>query len=281
MTPIYKKLKENGTSFYAFPGAAEDISAAYQNQNYKMYFSKYVLLNLPKQTLNPGSGTYSKPVYWDFENSAGLGYGFQRSNYGIGTYGDSMVESLRNYVANYEVTMKGSRKTNTEYYYDNTVLGTPTEKIFWKWCKKLNLIDFEPANNGDEYFGNLAEFERNNLNDDSYFPEILWKEREVIEWDAINFISGSGTQDRDGNMFEHKTYAVLADLLTKQGIAVLRVDDRGIGKSTLGPKPLELTSVEFAGDVNNSIQYLLSRNDINKNKIHIYKLTLFFKLSTN
>jgi hypothetical protein len=193
MTPIYKKLKENGTSFYAFPGAAEDISAAYQNQNYKMYFSKYVLLNLPKQTLNPGSGTYSKPVYWDFENSAGLGYGFQRSNYGIGTYGDSMVESLRNYVANYEVTMKGSRKTNTEYYYDNTVLGTPTEKIFWKWCKKLNLIDFEPANNGDEYFGNLAEFERNNLNDDSYFPEILWKEREVIEWDAINFISDGVT----------------------------------------------------------------------------------------
>ena len=42
-TPLYKKLKANGTSFYAFPGAAEDISAAYQNSNYKMYFSKYGL----------------------------------------------------------------------------------------------------------------------------------------------------------------------------------------------------------------------------------------------
>ena len=45
--PIYKFLKNNGTSFYAFPGAAEDISAAYQNSNYKMYFSKYILLDLP------------------------------------------------------------------------------------------------------------------------------------------------------------------------------------------------------------------------------------------
>ena len=40
VTPLYKALKENGTTFYAFPGAAEDISAAYQNSNYKMYFSK-------------------------------------------------------------------------------------------------------------------------------------------------------------------------------------------------------------------------------------------------
>jgi len=193
MTPLYKRLKTNGTSFYAFPGAAEDISAAYQNQNYKMYFSKYVLLNLPKQNLNPG--TNSNPVYWDFENTAGIGYGFQRSVYSTGanSYQDSMVESLRNYVANYEVSMKESRLNNTEYYYDNNVLATPTEKIFWKWCKKLNLVDFEPANNGDEYFGNLAEFERNNLNDDTYFSEILWREREVIEWNLVNIISGSSS----------------------------------------------------------------------------------------
>jgi hypothetical protein len=193
--PLYKRLKTNGTSFYAFPGAAEDISAAYQNQNYKMYFSKYVLLNLPKQNLNPG--TNSNPVYWDFENTAGIGYGFQRSVYSTGanSYQDSMVESLRNYVANYEVSMKESRLNNTEYYYDNNVLSTPTEKIFWKWCKKLNLVDFEAANNGDEYFGNLAEFERNNLNDDTYFSEILWREREVIEWTTVNFISGGGTLD--------------------------------------------------------------------------------------
>ena len=68
MTPLYKKLKSNGTSFYAFPGAAEDISAAYQNNVYKMYFSKYVLLNFPKQVIT--SGTNSNPIFWDFENDS-------------------------------------------------------------------------------------------------------------------------------------------------------------------------------------------------------------------
>lgn len=182
-TPLYKKLKTNGTTFYAFPGAAEDISAAYQNASYKMYFSKYVLLNLPAQNPSAGSGTNSKPVYWDFDNS------FQKSNVATpaSTYQDQFVESLRNYVANYEVTLKESKLNNTDYYYNNEELNTPTEKIFWKWCKKLGLIDFEQANNGDEYFGNLPEFERNNLNDDTYFPEILWKERTIKDWSILRF----------------------------------------------------------------------------------------------
>jgi hypothetical protein len=181
MTPLYKFLKSNGTSFYAFPGAAEDISSAYQNESYRMYFSKYVLLNFPKQNLQAGSGTMSKPVYWDFENS------FIKSNQATPatSYKDQFVESLRNYVANYEVTMKESRKNNTEYYYDNTVLDTPTEKIFWKWCKSLNLLDLEQANDGDEYFGSLSEFSTNDPNDNTYFPEILWRERKAQTYDII------------------------------------------------------------------------------------------------
>lgn len=183
MTPLYKFLKPNGTSFYAFPGAAEDISAAYQNQNYRMYFSKYILLNFPKQNLVAGSGIASNQVYWDFETA------FQRSNQSTPatSYKDQFVESLRNYVANFEVTLKESRLNMTEYYYDNNVLDTPTEKIFWKWCKSLNLIDFETALDGDQYFGNLTEFESNNVNDDTYFPEILWRERTTDTYDILRF----------------------------------------------------------------------------------------------
>jgi hypothetical protein len=182
--PLYKSLKKNGTSFYAFPGAAEDISASYQNENYKMYFSNYILLNFPKQnTVNPGF-TMSKPVQFDFDNA------FERDNT-IGqiatTYQDQLIDSLRNYVANQEVTIKGSRLNNTEYYYDNTALSTTSEKIFWKWCKKLNLVDFDQAIDGDEYFGNLIEFERRDNNDDTYFPEILWKERETTEYKIESF----------------------------------------------------------------------------------------------
>jgi hypothetical protein len=182
-TPLYKSVKTNGTSFYAFPSAAEDISAAYQNSNYKMYFSKYVLLNLPKQNLNTGSGTASKPVYFDFDNA------FKKSvTAGLPTdFKDQIIESLRNYVANQEVVIRESRLNNTNYYYDNNALETTTEKIFYKWAKKLNIIDFEPAIPDDEYFSSIAEFQSANINDPEYFPEYLWKERELTAWDTPTF----------------------------------------------------------------------------------------------
>ena len=186
-TPLYKSLKQNGTSFYAFPGAVEDISAAYQNSNYKMYFSKYVLLNLPKQNLV--SGTLSNPIYFDFDNS------FKRSNVATPAtnFNEAVVESLRNYVANHEVVLRESRLNNTKYYYDTNALETATEKIFFKWCKKLNLIDFEPAIPEDEYFSLLGEFQSNNLNLDDYFPEFLWKEREIVPFDALEFYETSNS----------------------------------------------------------------------------------------
>lgn len=180
-TPLYKSLKESGTSFYAFPGAQEDISAAYQNSNYKMYFSKYILLNLPKQ--NPIPGLQNEAVYFDFENS------FERSSIATPatSFKDAMIESLRNYVANHEVVMRESRLNNTKYYYDTNVLETATEKIFWKWCKKLKLIDFEPAVPSDEYNSELTEFQSADVNSDDFFTEKLWKEREVVAFDALRF----------------------------------------------------------------------------------------------
>lgn len=180
-TPLYKALKSKGTSFYAFPGAAEDISAAYQNDNYKMYFSKYILLNFPKQ--NTISGTLSKPTYFDFDSA------FQKSPNAVPTtdFSESIIESLRNYVANQEVVIRESRLNNTEYFYNTNALYTTSEKIFWKWCKKLRLIDFEPAVPDDEYFSSLSEFTSRNINDDEYFPEFLWKEREVEYYSALDF----------------------------------------------------------------------------------------------
>ena len=109
-TPLYKGLKSNGTTFYAFPGAAEDISAAYQNSNYKMYFSKYALLNFPTQNLSPG--TQSKPIYFDFENS------FRKSVNATppSDFSSQIVESLRNYVANQEIVIRESRLKTNNYY---------------------------------------------------------------------------------------------------------------------------------------------------------------------
>ncbi len=48
---------------------------------------------------------------------------------------------------------------------------------------------------------------------------------------AVLLISGAGAQDRDGTLAGHRRYLVLADYLSRAGIAVLRTDDRGVGDS--------------------------------------------------
>ena len=82
---------------------------------------------------------------------------------------------------------------------------------------------------------------------------------------AAVLITGSGPQDRDETIMEHKIFAVIADHLTKKGFIILRVDDRGVGKST-GQFSIS-TSEDFAKDVSSSVDYLLSRPEVDKKKI--------------
>jgi pimeloyl-ACP methyl ester carboxylesterase len=78
-------------------------------------------------------------------------------------------------------------------------------------------------------------------------------------------ITGSGLQDRDETIAGHKPFAIIADYLTRQGMAVLRVDDRNMGKSTGEVK--KATSADFANDVIAGINYLRTRKDIDTNRI--------------
>ncbi len=82
---------------------------------------------------------------------------------------------------------------------------------------------------------------------------------------TLLMITGSGLQDRDETIFNHKPFAVIADYLTKKGYAVLRVDDRQKGKSTGDVN--NATSEDFANDVLTSFNYLLQRKEVDKNKI--------------
>ena len=82
---------------------------------------------------------------------------------------------------------------------------------------------------------------------------------------VVLLISGSGPQDRNETIYNHRPFLVLADYLTRQGIAVLRVDDRGVGKSTGDFS--QATSVDFASDVLAGIEYLKTRKEINPEQI--------------
>ncbi|HRH44424.1 MAG TPA: alpha/beta hydrolase [Pyrinomonadaceae bacterium] len=85
------------------------------------------------------------------------------------------------------------------------------------------------------------------------------------KYPVIVMITGSGPENRNEEIFGHKPFLVIADHLAKNGIGVLRFDDRGFGESegTFGTA----TSEDFASDVESAVTYLKTRNDVNLNKI--------------
>ncbi len=112
---------------------------------------------------------------------------------------------------------------------------------------------------------NSEEVTFDNLKDGITLSGTLTYPKNGSEFPAVVMITGSGGQDRDENIFNHKPFMVIADRLVKNGIATLRFDDRGIGKSK--GKFSGATSEDFAKDVLAAVEYLKTRKEIDKNKI--------------
>jgi pimeloyl-ACP methyl ester carboxylesterase len=78
----------------------------------------------------------------------------------------------------------------------------------------------------------------------------------------VILITGSGPQNRNEEVLNHRPFLVLSDWLTRNGIAVLRYDDRGVGKSTGNFSTA--TTYDFADDVEAAISFIRSRQDLEK-----------------
>lgn len=85
------------------------------------------------------------------------------------------------------------------------------------------------------------------------------------KYPVVVLISGSGAQNRDEEVFGHKPFLVLSDYLTRNGIGVLRYDDRGTGEST--GNYATATSEDLAVDVRSAVDFLKSRTDIDQRNI--------------
>ena len=84
---------------------------------------------------------------------------------------------------------------------------------------------------------------------------------------ALVLVSGSGQQNRNEELMNHRPFWVIADYLSRRGVAVLRYDDRGMGGST--GEVLNATSLDFSYDAEAAFDYLLNRKEINASEIGI------------
>jgi len=87
------------------------------------------------------------------------------------------------------------------------------------------------------------------------------------KYPAVVLVTGSGRQDRDETLFNHKPFLVIADYLTRNGIVVLRYDDRGVAKSK--GNFAGATTLDFTTDALSAVEYLKTRKEVDQNKIGI------------
>lgn len=131
--------------------------------------------------------------------------------------------------------------------------------------KELSKNPNRPQTPKPPYTYNSEDVEYNNADKSVHFGATFTYPKGKGPFPTAIMITGSGQQDRDETIFGHKSFAVIADYLAKKGIAVLRVDDRGIGKST--GDVLNATSADFANDVETGLTYLKNRKEVDKKKL--------------
>jgi len=134
-TPLIRTPQADGGTFYTFSSSAKDLSRTINNDDLKLVFSKFVLLNLPDfDRLDPN--TFSNfQNYMQFDTIDG-------AIWNGGLKGDPNVnftESLQNYALNLEELII------SDAGYDNTTNLTVTERVFFKWLKECGAMRFREA----------------------------------------------------------------------------------------------------------------------------------------
>jgi uncharacterized protein len=82
---------------------------------------------------------------------------------------------------------------------------------------------------------------------------------------AVVLLTGSGPQNRDEELFGHQPFRLIADALTRAGFAVLRTDDRGVGRS--GGSFATATIPDFVADARAGLEFLATRREIDRARL--------------
>jgi len=134
-TPLIRTPQADGGTFYTFSSSAKDLSRTLNNDDLKLVFSKFVLLNLPDfDRLDPNTfSNYQNYMQFDTIDGAIWEGGLK------GDPNVNFTESLQNYALNLEELII------SDATYDNTTNLTVTERVFFKWLKECGAMRFREA----------------------------------------------------------------------------------------------------------------------------------------
>lgn len=148
VTPYLKPFNVEGGTLYVFPSVSKDLTRTFVSSDYEFKFSHFACLNIP----DIYSGVFSENGVFP----RGLYIDTLMGNYKINSWGSkdmcqAITENLQNYVMNFETAILNGEGDNDDY--DNTILTSVSEKIFWNWMRKVGAIRFNESDTAEEYSG--------------------------------------------------------------------------------------------------------------------------------
>jgi len=147
-TPLLQPLRVQGGTFYTFASAAKDISKTFTDDNARFVFSKYALLDLPKvKTPSDSSNT----IVWQALDAYGGGATASSAIANDFTTDNNrnFAQAFQSYALNFEQLILASRN-NLNETYDEDILPTVSERVFWHFLKNINAIRWQDANTTNE-----------------------------------------------------------------------------------------------------------------------------------
>ena len=144
-------------------------------------------------------------------------------------------------------------------YNNDTISGTFTQNGMKFPLSLSRLILRRPQEPKPPFNYNIQEVVVENKKDSVSLAGTLTTPINKKNYPVVILITGSGFTTRDHDLEGHKPFWVIADDFAKKGIGVLRLDDRGMGKSTGGRDFDKATSKNFAGDISAAVDFLASK----------------------
>lgn len=152
ITPLLTPPRVNGGTLYTFPSAQRDVARVFTNDSYSFRFSRFACLNLKDMTistnvsdnnliyLNQATSEDSDPIQYGFP-----GYEPQGNDFNL-----FIAEHLQNYVMNYETAILNGEGDDDGY--NNDIIRSPSERVFFNWLQKVNGIEFQYAETGTNLY---------------------------------------------------------------------------------------------------------------------------------
>ena len=183
ITPILKDPKAHGGTLYTFPSASRDLTRAFTNSEYEFAFSHFACLNLPDFRYGEFEDGDLKGVYLDslYPNVPGVLGPNTIDN--AGDINTALKWHMQSYIMNYEVAILNGFSLDAGKY-DNEILRTPSERIFFNWLQKVGAIKFNGISETIEGYGNEVDLYDevdydDSLTDESQLPSAPVKGTEI------------------------------------------------------------------------------------------------------